>query len=107
MGPYLPIPAPGFLSGILCIWFSVWAIRRRTEVDYPLDHASRLIRWLIVIVGFFFAQFPGPEYRYVRLTGGWVGLGFLCWPNLAYHLVRGVRWGVSKIRGTETHEQQS
>jgi len=36
--------AIGFAAGITCIWLSVWAIRKKSEVDYQLDRASRVLR---------------------------------------------------------------
>ena len=85
-----------FLAGVFCIWMSVWAIRRKAEVDYPLDTAGRVLRWAIVGVGFAISRIPGSPstFGYVRLTGLVVGMVFLCWPNCAYHL-RNLRSGQS------------
>jgi hypothetical protein len=76
-----------FSAKIACIWLSVWAIRRKAEVDYPLDNLSRSVRWSAVLAGFAVGYYvPGPGLGWVRVAGGFLGLGFLCWPNFAYHL---------------------
>lgn len=80
-----------FAAGVICIWLSVWAIRRKTEVDYPLDWASQVLRWTVVVLGFAVAHLPGADLGYVRVAGYLVGLAFLCWPNFSYHLVHLVR----------------
>ena len=84
---------PGLLSfysalsaKIVCIWLSLWAIRRKSEVDYPLSPSARWIRWLVVLLGFSVAYFA--PLRSVRLVSGFAALAFLCWPNCAYHAAR-------------------
>src|SRR4051812_34465840 len=72
------------LPKILCIYFSIWAIRRKGEVDYSLNRFEKTLRWSIVILGFMFG-YVSPS-RYLRLFFGFLGLSFFCWPNLAYHL---------------------
>ena len=81
-----------FLAEIACIWLSVWAIRRKAEVDYPLDNRSRFVRWSVVVAGFAIGYYvPGPGFAYIRVAGGFLALGFLCWPNFAYHLTNLLR----------------
>lgn len=75
-----------FAAGVICIWLSVWAIRKKADVDYKLDSTSQLLRWALVVVGFLVAHLPGSSLGYVRVGGYVVGLAFLCWPNFAYHL---------------------
>jgi hypothetical protein len=76
-----------FSAKIGCIWLSVWAIRRKAEVDYPLDGLSRLVRWSAVTAGFDVGYYlPGPRLEYARVAGALLGLSFLCWPNFAHHL---------------------
>jgi hypothetical protein len=76
-----------YSAKIACIWLSVWAIRRKSEIDYPLDQPARVVRWLTVAVGFAVGYWvPGSELWYLRVVGAFVGLAFLCWPNFAYHL---------------------
>jgi hypothetical protein len=70
------------------IWFASWAFRTKYETDYNLDATMRGVRWGVVLLSFGLANVPGPEARAVRLIGGAIGLAFLCWPNLAYHVVR-------------------
>jgi hypothetical protein len=78
-----------FSATIACIWLSIWAIRRKAEIDYPLDRSARIVRWAIVAAGFVVGYYvPGPGLAYVRVAGGFVGLAFLCWPNFAYHLTK-------------------
>ncbi len=75
----------GALSAkIACIWLSVWAIRRKSEVDYPLGTSAQWIRWIVVLLGFTVAYFA--PFKSLRLASGFTALAFLCWPNLAYHL---------------------
>src|SRR5271167_2344927 len=83
----------GALSAkIVCIWLSVWAIRRNAEADYALDRLARAVRWVVVFLGFAVAYYvPGPGLWCVRVAGGVLGLAFLCWPNFAYHLTRLLR----------------
>ncbi|MBZ5522567.1 MAG: hypothetical protein LAP21_10050 [Acidobacteriia bacterium] len=69
---------------IVCIWFSVWLIRRQAEIDYPLDTLAHVIRWGVVAVGFWVGYYA--DNPYVRVGGWFLGLGFICWPNFAYHL---------------------
>jgi len=83
----------GFLSfylvnapKIFCIWLSVWAIRRKAEVDYPLDARALGIRWSVVVTGLTIGRMASNGY--VRLIGFSLGLLFLCWPNCAYHLTK-------------------
>jgi hypothetical protein len=91
--------ATGFLSfyasysaKIACVWLSVWAIRWKAEIDYPLDRSARIVRWVTVVVGFAIGYFvPDPGLWYVRVAGGFLGLGILCWPNFAYHLTNLLR----------------
>ncbi len=76
-----------FSAKIACIWLSVWAIRHKAEVDYPLDNPSRLVRWALVVAGFTAGYYlPGARLAHARVVCGFVALGFLCWPNFAYHL---------------------
>jgi hypothetical protein len=83
-----------YSAKIACIWFSVWAIRRKAEVDYPLDRSARLVRWLAVAAGFAAGYYvPGSDLWYLRVAGGFLGLAFLCWPNFAYHLTNFFRRG--------------
>jgi hypothetical protein len=85
-----------YSAGIACIWLSVWAIRRKAEVDYPLDRSARVVRWVTVAIGFGVGYYvPGPDFGYVRVAGGFLGLAFLCWPNFAYHLTNFFRRGVA------------
>ena len=84
-----PHEAGGFVALVSCIWLSVWAIRKRADIDYRLDGLARSIRWLIVAVGFACALISsGPRFAYLRVAGLWIGLVFLCWPNVAYYAAR-------------------
>ncbi|MDP8989791.1 MAG: DUF3592 domain-containing protein [Acidobacteriota bacterium] len=69
-------------------WFSAWAIRRRWQLDYNLSVRARSVRWAIVATGYSMTLTPGTELWVVRVCGGFTGLGFLCWPNFAYHLTK-------------------
>src|SRR5665213_3063715 len=69
-------------------WFSAWAIRHKWELDYKLSVRARSVRWAIVAAGYSIALTPGTNLWAVRVCGGFTGLGFLCWPNFAYHLTK-------------------
>jgi len=87
----------GIWSAIANVWFVAWAIRHRGELDYQLDHAAQIIRWLFVA---FFLGVPIQAPRLLtspnlRMSFGIVGMAFLVWPNCAYHLTRLLRrWRV-------------
>jgi hypothetical protein len=80
--------ATGFAVGVICIWLSVWAIRKKAEIDLPLDRASQSLRCSVILLGFAVAHLPGADLGYVRVTGYLVGMVFLCWPNFSYHLAK-------------------
>jgi len=75
----------------ITIWFAFWAIRRKYELDYQQDRTSRVIRWFVVVLGFCITQFPGPRLGIVRILSGILFIGFLAWPNFAYHMTRILR----------------
>jgi hypothetical protein len=86
--------AGGTLTAIANIWFCVWAIRHKGQLDYELDPTAKWIRWIVV------AMFLGtPIFRpelfgarpTLRVCIGMVGLLFLVWPNFAYHSTRCLR----------------
>jgi hypothetical protein len=69
------------------IWFTFWALRYRAGWDYKLNRAAKIVRWSVVGVGYLLgASLPGPAA--VRLVPGFIGVGFLCWPNFAYRLAK-------------------
>jgi hypothetical protein len=79
--------ATGLLGMVMGIWFLFWGYRRSLELDVKLDRTMRAVRWSIVVVGFAAALLQGPGFRVTRIVGGVVLVAFLCWPNLAYHIV--------------------
>ncbi len=89
------------------IWLGIWGLRRKLDSDYKLDWTARAVRWCIVLICWVIVSIPGHGRRPVSGLALIVGLALLWWPNFAYHFVRGVRWGVNKMRRTETREQQS
>src|SRR5579863_5629946 len=80
------------------IWIAVWALRYRAGWDYKLDRAAKIVRWSVVGGGYLLAaSLPGPPV--VRLVPGFVGVGFLCWPNFAYRLAKlFTEWPVAEGR---------
>lgn len=67
------------------VWIAVWAVRSKAEWDYRLSATAKAVRWAMVAIGYLLAgSVPGP--RFVRVILALIGLCFLCWPNLAYHL---------------------
>ena len=74
---------------ICCIWFAVWGVRTRSEVDEPMDGSARIVRWSVVALGLTLGYFPpGSELKWLRVSGGALGMVFLCWPNFAVALAR-------------------
>ena len=83
----------GTVAAILNVWFAFWAIRRRGELDIPLDRTAKALRWIVAIsfLSFPFA-FPHLIDSYAfRISVGLVGWAFLCWPNLAFYLTKLLR----------------
>ena len=73
------------LQKSLAIWLSLWAIRYKADWDYKLSGAAKTVRWVVVGVGYTLAAaVSGPPL--FRVVPGVIGICFLCWPNLAYHL---------------------
>lgn len=81
------------IASVGSIWFCTWAIRRGGEFDYQLDFTAKIIRWLAVVV---FMGLPVEIPKLLtpseRVVLGFIGVGFLVWPNFAYHLTRFLRW---------------
>ncbi len=68
----------------LGIWLACWAIRHKAKWDYRLSSTAGLTRWGFVGAGYILAvTMPIAALRVTTLL---IGLAFLCWPNLAYHL---------------------
>jgi len=85
----LPNPFPQFsyaLQKSLGLWLSIWAVRFSAGVDYKLSVRGRTIRWLVVVLCFSLTSMPGAGLGWFRLSSYLLGLAFLCWPNIAYHL---------------------
>ena len=86
-------PAWGTWSAIANVWFAVWAIRHKGELDYELDSSAKLIRWFVVAICLGLTiqlpQLLNPPW--FRLSVGLLGVAFLAWPNFAYHLTRILR----------------
>jgi hypothetical protein len=85
----------GGISAAICnIWFVVWAIRRKGELDYDLDPAAKWVRWIVVAIflgtPIFRPELFGPRPT-LRVCVALVGLLFLVWPNFAYYLTRILR----------------
>lgn len=88
------LPGTGTLAAILNVWFVFWAIRRRGDLDIPLDRPARILRWAVALS---FLSYPfvfphlidSPAFRVCVGITGWA---FLCWPNLAVHLTSLLRW---------------
>jgi len=67
-------------------WFSVWAIRRRWDLDCKLSPNGRLVRWGVVIICYSLGPRASPGA--VRVAIVFIGLAFLCWPNFAYYVTK-------------------
>ena len=71
------------LQKSLGIWLAVWAIRYKADWDYKLSGTAKALRWSGI--GYTLAaSLPGPPL--MRVVPGIIGISFLCWPNLSYHL---------------------
>lgn len=69
------------------IWFIFWAIRRKGEFDRELDRTDQVVRWIVVLVSLGLVTYLiGKDSTGIRIVALIIGLGFLCWPNFAYHL---------------------
>ena len=77
-----------FTASVTCIWLSVWAFRKRYEVDEKLDPSMHVVRWSVVSAGLATIRIPGARWSALRVVGCVVGVGFLCWPNLAFRTVK-------------------
>jgi hypothetical protein len=76
------------VSGAVSVWFIVWGLRRRFDLDLKLSRAERKIRWMMVGLGAVVALIPGPSFGYFRLLFGVAGVSFFVWPNLGHHAMR-------------------
>jgi hypothetical protein len=99
----------GETTGAICnIWFVVWAIRHKGELDYDLDPTAKWIRWIVVAIflgtPIFRPELFGPRPT-LRVCVGMVGLLFLVWPNSAYHLTRLLR--ILRLIATAEHPATS
>jgi len=82
----------------LGIWLSLWAIRYKADWDYKLSGTAKAVRWGVVGIGYTLAAVvPGPTL--MRVVPGVIGISFLCWPNLAYHLTKLlIKWPTTEGR---------
>jgi Protein of unknown function (DUF3592) len=76
------------LEKSLGIWFVVWAIRRKFDLDYKLSSTAVLLRWAVVTFSYLLLATGVLGIAAVRLPILAVGLLFLCWPNFVYHLTK-------------------
>ncbi len=108
MGVLNPFPQVSYaLEKSLGLWFSIWAIRYSAGIDYRLSARARTIRWMLVVTCFAFTSVTGTNIGWFRVSSYLVGLGFLCWPNLAYHLGKFFEeWPTTEGR-VESAQQQS
>ena len=73
---------------VLGPWFSAWAIRHRWQLDYNLSVRARSVRWGVIAACYSAALTPGANFAMFRVCAGFTALGFLCWPNFAYHVAK-------------------
>src|ERR1019366_2136551 len=66
-------------ASTICIWLSVWAIRKRSGIDETLDRTAQFVRWLIVAACAVLISLRGARLGYVRVGALILGWGFLCW----------------------------
>ena len=58
----------GLAESVACIWLSVWAIRKRYEVDETLDHTMQVVRWVTVVAAWGLNQNPGSRWAACALS---------------------------------------
>jgi hypothetical protein len=78
----------GLATGAVGVWFMAWPYRKRYGLDYEFDRPTKIVRWSIVLACFGLALLPGPSFKVARIVSGGVLLGFVAWPNFAYHSTR-------------------
>ncbi len=76
------------MTGAVSVWFFFWPLRRKYELDYPLDRSAQVVRWLVVGVFFLLALNRRPDFTIVRIVAAVVSTAFLAWPNFAYRLTQ-------------------
>ena len=82
-----PFPQVSYaIEKSLGLWLSIWAIRYKAGIDYMLGARARTLRWMFVLACFALTGLPGTNLGWFRVSSYLLGLAFLCWPNLAYHL---------------------
>ena len=81
------------LTTSLTLWFAVWVIRYRGDLDRKLDPIALRLRWGIAGVTHALVIFASEWLNYpaTRIAVWAVGAAFLAWPNLAYHLTELLR----------------
>jgi len=80
------------IAEITYIWLSTWFVRHKYDLDQHLDRVGQVLRWVVVGGGFALTGIPGLGRGSLRVAGLWIGLAFLCWPNLAYYLANAFRF---------------
>jgi hypothetical protein len=99
----LPARFGFLLEKSLSPWLAVWVIRSKWNLDYRLSSKARFIRWGTVFICYSFS--PRIDVVALQICGFLIGLTFLCWPNVAYYLIR--PWPVSEGRVTSSRESDS
>jgi hypothetical protein len=79
-------------QAMVSVWFLIWALRRKGELDYEFDAPTKRVRWLMVAAGWVIllagARMRSKSYAWLGFI---VATGFLAWPNFAYHVTRLLR----------------
>ena len=83
-----------FLAGLgTSLWFALWGLRRKFELDIPLNSRGRLIRSVVVLGCWLVASLPlvhAGLFRIILVAAVLVGLAFLIWPNVVVRISRGL-----------------
>jgi hypothetical protein len=103
-----PFPQVSYaLQKSVGLWLSVWAVRFSAGIDYKLSAQGKTIRWAVVVICFALTSVPGASLGWFRVSSYLIGLAFLCWPNLAYHLGKLFdEWPIAEGR-VDSVQQQS
>jgi hypothetical protein len=103
-----PFPQVSYaLQKSVGLWLSIWAVRFSAGIDYTLSAQGKTIRWTVVVICFALTSVPGASLGWFRVSWYLVGLAFLCWPNLAYHLGKLFdKWPIAEGR-VDSVQQQS
>jgi hypothetical protein len=69
------------------LWFVSWALRRKCELNKPLDSDTQALRWFLICGCYIVACLPIRKLALAEVLALGLGLALLCWPNIAIHIM--------------------